>query len=163
MGLRPRSKNVHFLFLASILPRLVPATSICGALSRFFSQVLHIGLSAISFSIRQILGHANCRACSGVEVKWSRLHHFKEHRSHQHQRGGTCTPALGHQGHPISWVLPPFFLEYAKTRHPTPYMNRCLPKLESRPLYTRHTHSPLPWAIARSSSCGKTWAERSRR
>ena len=154
---------MFFFPLYLSLTRLVPATSIHRALSRFFSQVLCMGLSAISFPIRQILRHANHRIHSRAEVKQSRLHCFREHRSHQHWRGGTHISALGHWGYPFSWISSPFPLEYACTHHTTPYSSKHLPQLETRSFHPWHTCPPFTQAVTKSSCRRRIRIKRGRR
>ena len=143
------------------LTRLVPAISTHRALSRFSLQVLHTGLNAISLPFRQILGCTNSRAHSRVEVKQSRLYHFRQHRSHCHKTEGTCSPPPGHPGCPFNWISTPFPIEYAYAYYTTLYVARYIPQLGTRALYTRCTPPSLPWAAPRNSSCRRTWTKRS--
>ena len=122
-----------------------------------------MGLSAILPSLRQILKYINCREYSRAEIKWNRLCHFRECRSCQHQRGGTCTPASGYPRCPFSWISMPFPIAYVRTCHIISYASRCLPQLEGRPFHPWCPGPPIAWTTPRSSYRENIRIKRSRR
>ena len=112
------------------------------AISRF-TQVLHMGLSAILLPLRQILRHTNCRTCSGAEIKKSRLPHLRQYRAISNRKRGAWPPPSSHPQHPISWVLPSFLIEYTCSHHTIPYIARYIPQLGTRSFHTGSTHPPI--------------------
>ena len=123
--------------------------------------LLHTSLSAIFCPFRQVLRYAKSRVHSGVEIEWSRLHCFRQHRSISNRRWGTWPPFASYPRCPISWVLSPFPLEYTRTHNPTFYMSRCLPQLGSRSLHIQCACPSFTWTVTKGSCRRRIRIERS--